>query len=350
VTDILLVTGAGGVGKTTVAAAAAIQAAAAGKATLVVTVDPARRLADALGIGGLGNRPTRVAGRPGLWAAMLDVAASWEAIVGRHADPEVADRLLTNSFFRAIADRFPAAQAYAAGEQMAEYVESGTWDLVVVDTPPSAGGIDFLLAPSRMSDLIGGKLLHWLTGARIPGRRALYRLTARPMLKLADTVLGGPLLEDIADFLLDLRTLYDGMSQRARSVERHLRTARTVVITNAGPTPMREARRFFDELPAGSVRPSAVIFNRELPAEWETLPEPPSVPDDLDADFALALRENLARWAAEAHRTADIRTEFAAQHRVDLASIPWLTEPPTDLEALANLVSESRGLDEALFG
>ncbi len=349
-TGILLITGAGGVGKTTVAAAAAVAAARAGTSTLVVTVDPAKRLADALGVGALGNQPSRVAEETNLWAAMLDVAASWEAIVARHAEPEVGDRLLANAYFRAIADRFPAAQAYAAGEQMAEYVESGTWDLVIVDTPPSVGGIDFLLAPGRMRELIGGRLLQWVTGARVPARRALYRITARPVLKLADAVLGGPLLEEIADFLLDLRTLYDGMTRRAKSVERHLAAAHTVVITNAGPTPMREARRFFEELPAGNMRPAAVVFNRELPHDWETITTAPPVDGDLDRVVATALRDNLLRWAAEAHRTAEVRIEFAARYDVALASIPWLTDPPTDLEALAAMMVDSEGLSEALFG
>ncbi len=349
-TSILLVAGAGGVGKTTLSAGAGVAHARRGHPTLVVTVDPAKRLADALGVGALGNRPARVRSEPNLWAAMLDVGASWEAIVARHAAPEVADRLLVNPFFRAIADRFPAAQAYAAGEQMAEYVESGTWDLVVVDTPPSVGGIDFLLAPGRMSELIGGRLLRWLTGARLPARRTLYRVTARPMLRLADSVLGGPLLEEIADFLLDLRTLYDGMSRRAESVERHLRRARTVLVTNAAPTPMREARRFFEELPDAAIRPSSVIFNRELPHEWEAITAPPPSAGDLDRATWSALRDNLLRWAAEARRTADARVEFAARYGAELASIPLFTDPPTDLDALGEMVVASDGLEEALFG
>jgi anion-transporting ArsA/GET3 family ATPase len=348
-TRILLVTGAGGVGKTTISAAAGVTSARRGVATLVVTVDPAKRLADALGVGSLGNLPTQVTGEANLWAAMLDVAASWEAIVARHAAPEVGDKLLANPYFRAIADRFPAAQAYAAGEQMAEFVESGAWDLVIVDTPPSVGGIDFLLAPGQARDLIGGKLLRWLTGAKVPARRALYRVTARPVLRLADLVLGGPLLEEIADFLLDLRTLYDGVEQRAKGVERHLRSARTVVVTNAYPTPMREARRFFEELPDGSVVPTAVVFNRELPHEWELLSSVPANGSDLDQRSWTALRDNVLRWATEARRNADARADFAARYGATLASTPWKPQPPTDLDALADLVATSNGLDEALF-
>ena len=179
-TQVLVITGGGGVGKTTLSAALAVTAAQRGVRTCVVTVDPAKRLADALGVDSLGNHPTAVVSQPDLWAAMLDVSASWEAMVHRHADPDVAARLLEDPFFRALADRFPAAQAYAAGEQMAEHIESHRWDLLVVDTPPAGGGIDFYTAPGRMREMIGGRLLRWLTGASIPGRRAIYRMTARP--------------------------------------------------------------------------------------------------------------------------------------------------------------------------
>ncbi len=150
-TKVLVVTGAGGVGKTTLSAALAINAARSGVRTCVMTVDPARRLADALGVKTIGNLPTEVPDQPNLSAAMLDVSASWEAMVHRHAEPDTADRLLADPFFRALADRFPAAQAYAAGEQMAEHIESHRWDLVVVDTPPSGGGLDFYTAPGRMN-------------------------------------------------------------------------------------------------------------------------------------------------------------------------------------------------------
>ncbi len=116
---------------------------------------------------------------------------------------------------------------------------------------------------------------------------------------------------------------------------------------------MREARRFFEELPEWSVQPTAVVFNRELPHEWETITTAPSNVANgagIAARDWAALRDNLMRWAAEARRTADARTEFAARYGTDLASIPWLTEPPTDLDALADMVDQSEGLTQALFG
>jgi anion-transporting ArsA/GET3 family ATPase len=343
-TRVLVITGAGGVGKTTISAALAVTAARSGLRTCVITVDPARRLADALGIDSLGNHPTEVANQPGLAAAMLDVTASWEAMVHRHAEPEVAQRLLNDSFFRALADRFPAAQAYAAGEQMAELVESRRWDLVVVDTPPAGGGLDFYTAPGRMRELIGGRLLRWLTGASIPGRRALYKITARPALKLADAVLGGPLLEEIAEFLMDLRSLYDGLSRRARAIELHLQEASSIVITTAEPTPLREARRFFEELEAASGRPETVVFNRQLPGAWTEARNLMGV--DIASDTRIAARENLSRWASEVHLQRDVKKEFATRYQLHLVDVPWAEAAPTSVDALAQLMASSPELVE----
>ncbi len=336
----LLITGAGGVGKTTLAAALGVGAARRGRRTLVLTVDPARRLADALGVS-VGNDPTPT-GQPNLSAAMLDAEASWDAIVQRHADPDTVDRLLASPFFRAVAERFPAGQSYAAAEEMAGHLESGRFDLVVVDTPPSGGGIDFFASPGRIRTLVGGRVLRWLTGARIPGRRRLYSITARPVLKVADAVLGGPLLEDVAEFLLDLRSTYDGVARRARQVERHFRNGTSVVVTTADPTPMREAVRFFHDVPSQALRPEAVVFNRVLPDGWLDCP---------DADPADPLAANLQRWVAEARRHADVRREFAAQHGMEPATVPWLADAPTDVDSLAGLLELSGGLDvEALIG
>ena len=340
-TRVMLVAGAGGVGKTTVSAALAVTAARSGTRTLVLTVDPAKRLADALGLEELGNVPVATPGCDGLSAAMVDARASWEAIIRRHADPDTVDRLLSSRFFKAVAERFPAGQAYAAAEEMAGHIESGRFDLIVVDTPPSSGGIDFFSAPGRMRTLIGGRILRWLTGPRIPARRRLFAMTARPVLKVADTILGGPLLEDVAEFLLDLRTAYDGVAARAKQVERHFRKAVTVVVTTADPTPVRETMRFFRELPDTVDRPRAIVFNRALPAHWA----------EVGGTGTGLAATNFARWAAEARRQEDVCDEVAARHGVPPALIPWMIEAPTTVEDLAGLILEARGLDvEALLG
>jgi anion-transporting ArsA/GET3 family ATPase len=338
-TRVLVITGAGGVGKTTLSAALGVTAARNGFRSCVITVDPAQRLADALGIESLGNLPEPVSGQPDLSAAMLDATAAWEAIVQRHAEPDVADRLLGDPFFRAIADRFPAAQAYAAGEQMADHIESNHWDLLVVDTPPAGGGLDFYTAPRQIQELVGGRLLRWLTGASIPGRRALYLITARPALRIADTILGGPLLEGLAEFLLDLRTLYDGLSRRARGIENHLRRATSIVVTTAQPTPLREARRFFEELDDAAARPGTVVFNKQLPEEWATAANlrSPGIP----AEVRAAAKENMSRWAGEVRLQHDMKQEFAARYGLNLVDVPWVADAPTSVAALAELLSLS---------
>lgn len=329
-TRAVLVAGGGGVGKTTIAAALGVAAAEAGHETLVLTVDPARRLATALGLEQLGNHPEPNPKLEGLWAAMLDSAASWDAIAYRHAPADVAERLVTNPLFAAVATRFPSGQAYAASEEMAVHLESGKWDVVVVDTPPATGGIDFFAAPARMRDLIGGRLLRWLTGARLPGRRGLFNVAGRPALRLADAILGGPLLEQVAEFLFDLRTTYDGISAKALDIDGHFEAAATVVVTTADPGPLGEALRFHSV----GIEPALVVFNRSLPTTWMTLVEPLE-----NGRTATALNENLARWALEVRRQEDARADFGGRVETPMVSIPWLADAPVDLDGLHAILS-----------
>ncbi len=223
-------------------------------------------------------------------------------------------------------------------------IESGNWDAIVVDTPPSAGGLDFFLAPSQTADLIGGKLLHWLTGAQLPGRRFLYRFTGRPLLKIADTVLGGALLEDVAEFLLDLRTMHDRLSARAAVIQQHQQRATTVVVTTADPAPVAEVLRFFEELTEIAVAPSAVLLNRALPIEWAEAARRPirGIPD---AEVRGILKANLTRWGGEARRQATSMEGIAERYGVPLLTVPWMSEPPTAVESLTGMLDGIDGLD-----
>ena len=338
-TEVLVVTGAGGVGKTTLSAALAMTAVSPSARTLVMTVDPAQRLADTLDLRTSATEPVPVHDVPGLWAATLDVTSSWEAIVRRYSEPDVADRLLVNSYFRAIADRFPAAQSFAAAETMSILIESGNWDVIVVDTPPSAGGLDFYLAPARTADLVGGRLLHWLTGAQLPGRRFLYRFTGRPLLKVADTVLGGPLLEDVAEFLLDLRSRYDTLTVRAHTMQRYLQRATTIVVTTADPAPVNEVLRFFEELTDIDVQPRAIVLNRALPASWADAAAAPALDAD-DPAVAAELVQNLANWGGEAKRQSIAMEGLADRYGVPLIAVPWVAQPPTDAKTLQALLQD----------
>lgn len=341
-TRTVLVTGAGGVGKTTFSAALAVKAARAGVRTLVVTVDPARRLASAIGVNDLGDEPQPHEEEANLWAAMLDSEASWRAVAMRHADPDVATRLADNEFFRAASEHFPASQSYAAADQAATFVQARVWDLVIVDTPPSGGGIDFFTAPAQMADLVGGRLLRWITGGPLPGRRFFYDRAARPVLRVADTILGSDLLQRVSEFLLDLRTTYDGVSRRGREIEKVLREAATLVVTTADPAPLDEAVRFYRQLPDLATTPAAVIFNRALPAEWARVKPDPGLPVELG--------RIAEQWSAETVRQADARDEFSARYGARVATIPWRPSPPTSLSGLASVVEASEGIpwDELL--
>ncbi len=335
-TDALFVTGAGGVGKTTVSASLAVNAANSGIRTLVLTVDPAKRLAGALGLADLGSEPQPHPDEPNLWAAMLDATQSWRSVAVRHADPDVAQRLVNNEFFLAASQHFPASQSYAASDQAATYVEAGAWDLVVVDTPPSAGGIDFFTAPAQMADLVGGRLLRWLTGGPLPGRRFLYRRAGRPVLKLADSVLGSDLLERVAEFLLDLRTTYDGVADRGRQIDSLLARSGIVVVTTADPAPVAEAARFYRDLPDLVGVPLTVIFNRSLPESWVGI----VAPDGTHPELA----ENMSRWGSESLRQSAARSEFGAVNGANVSTIPWMPDPPTDLAGLREMIESAQGL------
>lgn len=319
--------GSGGVGKTTIAAGIAALSARRGARTLVITVDPARRLADAMGVA-VGNDPGPVPGCTRLDAAMLDATAAWESIARTHADAATAARLLANPYFRAVASRFPSGQAYAAGEEVLRHAGTDRYDHIVVDTPPSEGGLAFLAAPRRIRTLVAGRALRLLTGPRLPGRRLVYSVTARPALMIADSVLGGRLLEDIAEFLLDLSAIYPAVGRQSRQVERMLTAAAIVAVATPDPEPIAEARRVITDRIGLTESPGTVVFNRTLPPEWVGA-----------AETTHPLGANLQRWAAEASRHDALRRAFAANTGVTPLTIPWLPEAPHTPDALADLMA-----------
>jgi anion-transporting ArsA/GET3 family ATPase len=275
--EIVICCGAGGVGKTTTAAAAATMATLSlGGTVLVLTVDPARRLADALGLEALGNVETRVpnevlraAGvepRGQLWAAMLDTKQSWDDLVARHApDRRTARRILENPLYQNVAGRFVQSHEYIAMERLYEIHQSGRFDLIVVDTPPTRNAIDFLAAPDRMSEFFSSRLLRWITG---PGRSRVVNMASRPFYQAADRILGSQFLEDIAEFFLLFQSMYPGFVQRAGAVKRLLHDRRTtfVVVTTLEAAPVREAEFFLDALAQQGFHAGALVLNKVLPA------------------------------------------------------------------------------------
>lgn len=378
--EIAIFCGPGGVGKTSVAAAAAAGAAARlGGKVLVITVDPARRLADALGVTGLGNREREVpakrlvaAGiqpRGGLWAAMLDTKQSWDDLVLRHApDEETAYRILENRLYDNITARFVQSHDYIAMERLHEIHRSGVYDLIVVDTPPSRNAIDFIEAPRRMAEFFGSRLLRWLTMPyRLGGRRGarMVTLASRPFYQVADRILGSQFLEDIAEFFLSFQSMYAGFVERARAVERLLRDRRTtfVVVSTLEPAPVREAEFFVSALAERHLHLGALVLNKTLPdyllgADGEAaarvlcrdsegaaravargrggVPQEKSLDPPTVSRVLHTVGESFLNFSVVAKREAELRAELAAAPDLVL-SVPYFEADVHDLAGLARM-------------
>lgn len=374
--EIVVFCGSGGVGKTTVAAAAALVAATrSGGKVLVLTIDPARRLADALGLEALGNverrvpddvlRATGLEPRGELYAAMLDTKASWDDLVLRHApNEETAYRILENRLYHNLTSRFVQSHDYIAMERLFDIHATGAYDLIVIDTPPTRNAIDFLDAPARMADFFGGRLLRWLTMPyRIGGKRGARFVTfaSRPFYQIADRILGSQFLQDIAEFFLNFQTMYDGFVERAEAVERLMHDRRTsfVVVTTLEGAPLREAQYFCEALTERKFHLGALVLNKVLPdflrsgegrASAEALLADPGpaaaalgalgIPGLEDADHTARVLRTVATtfrdYSVVASREAELRDELRRVPDV-VATVPALEDDVHDLTGLANI-------------
>jgi anion-transporting ArsA/GET3 family ATPase len=369
--EIVICCGSGGVGKTTTAAAAAAMAAAhLGGKVLVITVDPARRLANALGLERFGNVETQVDGalfakagvepRGELWAAMLDTKQSWDELVRSHApDAATRDAILANPLYDNITSRFVQSHDYIAMERLYEIHASGRYDLIIVDTPPTRNAIDFLEAPERMADFFSSRLLRWLT---VPARSRVFTIASKPFYTVADRILGSQFLQDIAEFFLLFQTMYDGFVERARAVTRTLSDKRTsfVVVSTLEPSPVRETEFFVEALSDRKLPLGAVVLNKVLP-DWfrdrdatavaqrmcadpaglaRAVTEAPGGagigPPDQVARVLAEVGESLLNFQVVSTREAEQRTELAAVSDV-VATVPYADHDITDLAGLLEL-------------
>jgi anion-transporting ArsA/GET3 family ATPase len=376
-TRIIVCCGSGGVGKTTVAAAVGLRAAERGRHVVVLTVDPARRLAQSMGLSSLDNTPRPVRGADtaaggSLHAMMLDMKRTFDEIVEGHSDPDRAAQILANPFYQSLSSSFAGTQEYMAMEKLGQLRRADEWDLIVVDTPPSRSALDFLDAPQRLGRFLDGKMIRALTGsAKVGGRAYLKVLNTGFSLVtgVLTKVLGAQVLRDVQTFVTALDTMFGGFRERADDTYRLLQTPGTAFLVVAAPEPdaLREASYFVERLSRDRMPLAGLVVNRvhraraarlstaRSLAAAETLQNGDGRPgyggDGPDARTAQhASRYPLAEAALRLHaermqlvtREARLAAGFVAAHpSVPVAEIP---ARPGDVHDLAGLRAVGRAL------
>jgi anion-transporting ArsA/GET3 family ATPase len=383
-TRIIVCCGSGGVGKTTTAAAVGLRAAERGRHVVVLTVDPARRLAQSMGLSSLDNTPRvvpgvgpssppRRTGRPGrneadgggsLHAMMLDMKRTFDEIVEAHADPDRAAQILANPFYQSLSSGFSGTQEYMAMEKLGQLRRTDNWDLIVVDTPPSRSALDFLDAPQRLGRFLDGRLLRLLTApAKLGGRAYLRVLNVGfgVVTGVLTKILGAQVLRDAQTFVTALDTMFGGFRERADYTYQLLRAPGTSFLVIAAPEPdaLREASYFVERLAIEGMPLAGLVINRAhrspaarlsaarslaaaeslQPAEalngdagdGEPVARPDQVPYSL-AIAALRLHAERMQLAAAERRLAE---RFTAAHPlVPITEVPAQAEDVHDLAGL----------------
>jgi anion-transporting ArsA/GET3 family ATPase len=372
---IIVCCGAGGVGKTTTSAALALRAAQRGRRVVVLTIDPARRLAQSMGLAELDNEPRRVGedtARGGtLYAMTLDMKRTFDEIVEQHADPERAAVILANPIYRSLSSSFAGTQEYMAMEKLAQLSsrideDEAPWDLIVVDTPPSRSALDFLDAPERIGSFLDGPLIRLLANpARRTGRAGLRAFGAGIGLVSAvlDKILGAQLLSEAQTFITSLDAVFGNFRERADATYRMLKADGTAFIVVSAPErdPLREASYFIDRLERDDMPLAGIVLNRvhqpltdELSPERaatasERLNDTPasrrSVVDEVTSDL-LDVHQDLARRYARERRM--IASFTAASPTVPRVEVPALADDVHDLDGLERigdlLARDTRGV------
>jgi anion-transporting ArsA/GET3 family ATPase len=350
-TRVVVCCGAGGVGKTTTAAAMALRAAEYGRTVVVLTIDPARRLAQALGIEDLGNTPQRVPlnseAEGELHAMMLDMRRTFDDMVINYSGPERAEAILQNQFYQTVATSLSGTQEYMAMEKLGQLLAEDKWDLVVVDTPPSRNALDFLDAPKRLGSFMDSRLWRLLLG---PGR-GIGRLVTGAVglaMRALSTVLGSQMLSDAAAFVQSLDATFGGFREKADRTYEILKRRGTqfVVVSAAEPDALREASFFVDRLSQEAMPLAGLILNRTHPKLCSlTVERAVDAAEELEADDADALAAAVLRIHADraltAKREVRLLSRFTgANPHVPIVGVPSLPFDVSDLEALRAIADQ----------
>jgi anion-transporting ArsA/GET3 family ATPase len=273
-TRVVVTCGSGGVGKTTTAAAMALMGAEAGRRTVVLTIDPARRLAQSMGLTELDNTPREVKGVADgqLFAMMLDMKRTFDEVVLEHSTPERAEQIFQNPFYQSLSSSFAGTQEYMAMEKLGQLVAADEWDLIIVDTPPSRSALDFLDAPNRLGRFLDGRMVRLLTAPAKAGGKAYMKVvtvSVGMVARVFTKVIGGDLLNDLSTFVTALESMFGGFRERAQHTYELLKNPGTAFVVVAAPEPdaLREASYFVERLSAEHMPLAGVIVNRTRQAE-----------------------------------------------------------------------------------
>jgi anion-transporting ArsA/GET3 family ATPase len=379
-TRIIVCCGSGGVGKTTIAAALGLRAAERGRHVVVLTVDPARRLAQSMGLTSLDNTPRPVTGirtgrsrhsrradnvdanpdgeaggidgaePPGsLHAMMLDMKRTFDEIVESHADPDRAAQILANPFYQSLSSSFAGTQEYMAMEKLGQLRRADEWDLIIVDTPPSRSALDFLDAPQRLGRFLDGRLLRLLVApAKLGGRTGLRMLNAGfgMVTGVITKIIGSQLLRDVQTFVSAMDTMFGGFRERAEYTYRLLRAPGTAFFVIAAPEPdaLREASYFVERLERDEMPLAGLILNRVHRSPAARLSAARSLAaaetlqglDDTDsAELGIAALRLHAERMRQAESERKLARRFTAAHPlVPVAQIPAQPDDVHDLNGL----------------
>jgi len=338
---IVVCSGSGGVGKTTTAAVLAMEAAADGRRAVVVTIDPAKRLADALGLDGIGNQPTPIEGPwPGeLWAVMLDTKTTFDDLVTRYsADPDQAERILANRFYQNISGALSGTQEYMAMEKLYDLHADDGFDLVVVDTPPSRNALDFLDAPRRLTRFLDHRIYRVLM-APTRGVMKAVNVAAQAFVRSVSKVVGGEVFDDAIAFFTAFDGMEQGFKERAELVLALITSPATAFVLVASPSrdTVAEARFFANKLRQADIPVAALVVNRMHPTFTDVLPESLRArAETLEGTDLGGLYRNLADFALVAGREQKHLAGLAEQVApAPVVRVPFLRTDVHDLDGLA---------------
>ena len=346
--SVVITCGSGGVGKTTVAAAFALEAARRGRRACVVTIDPAKRLADALGLDTLTNAPRQIEGRWSgeLWALMLDAKGTFDDLVHRYAaSPEQAEGILANRIYRNLTGALSGTQEYMAMEKLYELVEDDAYEIVVVDTPPSRNAVDFLEAPRRLTRFLGHRLFQLLLMPTRVYLRAVSVAT-QALLRTISKVAGADIVEDAIAFFQAFEGMEEGFRQRADHMRRLLarRTTAFLLVTSPRADTVDEAGWFADKLNESGLAVEGLVVNRVHPSFSHRMSS--ALPQAPEGSALEALVENLRRYAAlnecEESALAELVLQVAPS---PVARVPLLDIDVTDTAGLAMVADQMFGND-----